>query len=276
MAAISEKIMLLGSYDDIPSELTLKSMPTASELDYVGAEDFDEVMLNDILPKSIVESEGIDFRKIFEVDYYWICRALRILNYGPYHTTNSIFCDKCGEVSHGEYQVDLMTIPCNPIPEGFNGTVVSRDTFLDFNDSISLRMLTIQDRLNINKDKAFIGKNGVINRELGRLCYMIKSIGNETGITPVQAKIIIQDKMSPADYVIFKEEVHEKMNFGLRAGGSCVCPKCGNNDASFIAIQDDRFFRPTLGDLRKWRDDRNSGKTNSVQSGKKAAVRTNS
>ena len=41
--AISEKIELLGKglYDDIPDQLTLKNIPTASELDYVGAEDFD-------------------------------------------------------------------------------------------------------------------------------------------------------------------------------------------------------------------------------------------
>lgn len=272
MGAISEKIMLLGSYDDIPTEITLKSMPTASELDYVGSEDFDEVMLNDILPKSIVESSGIDFRKLYEVDYYWICRGLRMLNYGPYHTTNSIFCDKCGEVSHGEYQVNLMTIPCVPIPEGFRGTVIDKYTFLEFDSSIAIRLLTIQDRLNINKDKQFKGKNGMVNRELGRLCYMISSVGNDEGITPVQAKIIIQDKMSPADYAILKEEIHERINFGLRAGGSCTCPKCGNPEASFIAIQDDRFFRPTLGDLRKWRDDRNSGEGDSVQRRKKATV----
>ena len=50
--SISEKIQLLGKdvYTDIPGELTLKSIPTGSELDYVGAEDFDEVMLTKILP----------------------------------------------------------------------------------------------------------------------------------------------------------------------------------------------------------------------------------
>lgn len=274
--AISEKIELLGKYEEIPRILTLTSMPTATELDYVGAEDFDDVMLDKILPKSVEEGANINFRNLLEVDYLWICRALRILNYGPYHTTNSIFCDKCGTVSRGEYNVDLRTIPCNPIPDDFTGSIViSRDKFLDFGKSITIKLPTIQEKMNAFKDKMFKDVNGMTNRDLARLCYMMKSLDADQTITPVQAKIIIQDQMSPADYIIFKEEVHSSTNFGLRAGGSCVCPKCKHTDASFIAIQDDRFFRPTLGDLRKWRDDRNSREANTVQRSEEAAVRKN-
>ena len=52
---ISEKIELLGKglYTDIPDELTLTSIPTASELDYVGREDFEATMLDVILPQAI-------------------------------------------------------------------------------------------------------------------------------------------------------------------------------------------------------------------------------
>lgn len=271
--AISEKIELLGSYDNIPSVLTLQSMPTATELDYVGSEDFDDVMLDKILPASVIESKELNFRHLLEIDYYWICRALRILNYGPYHTTNSIFCDNCNQVSRGEYHVDLRTIPCNPLPEGFNNEVkISREKFLDFNKDITIRLITIQDKINAYNDKAFKDATGMTNRDLARMCYMIKSVGNESGITPVQSKLIIQEQMSPADYILFKDEVHNLTNYGLRAGGSCTCPKCKHTDASFIAIQDDRFFRPTVGDLRKWRDDRNNGKTDSVQRSEKTTV----
>ena len=74
MASITEKIELLGKglYSDskIPDKLTLKSIPTASELEYVGAEDFDKVMLEKIFPQAI--EEKIDFEKLFE-----ILRALR-------------------------------------------------------------------------------------------------------------------------------------------------------------------------------------------------------
>ena len=43
---MSEKIELLGKglYTDIPDELTLTSIPTASELDYVGSEDLEATM----------------------------------------------------------------------------------------------------------------------------------------------------------------------------------------------------------------------------------------
>ena len=94
--AISEKIELLGKglYEDIPDVITLHDIPTASELEFVGSEDFDATMLEKVLPQII--EEKFDCRKLLEIDFQWICRCSRILSYGPYYTTNSIFCDECG------------------------------------------------------------------------------------------------------------------------------------------------------------------------------------
>ena len=84
MATLSEQIELLGkglysaSKSNIPDVLTIKSIPTVSELDYVGSEDFDKVMLDKILPAAV--EEKINFRELLEIDYYWLCRCLRILN----------------------------------------------------------------------------------------------------------------------------------------------------------------------------------------------------
>ena len=96
---MSEKIELLGKglYTDIPDELTLTSIPTASELDYVGSEDFEATMLDKILPQAV--EEKINFRNLLEIDFQWLCRCLRILNYGPYYTTNAILCSDCGSTS---------------------------------------------------------------------------------------------------------------------------------------------------------------------------------
>lgn len=273
---ISEKIELLGKgcYKDIPNELTITSMPTASELDYVGSEDFDATMLDKILPQCIAET-GINFRNLLEVDYHWLCRGLRLLNYGPYYTTNAIFCDKCHHTSRGEFSVNLNTIPCKPLPEGFNNdVVVSKDEFIDFDKDVHLHLLTIQDVLNSEKDKAFQSPaSGMVNRELSRICYAVTSIGNEKGLTPVQVKLIIQDKMSSADYIILKNVVSALTDYGLRAGGSTQCPKCGNPDAAFIALMDDRFLRPTLGDLRKWKLDRARRTDENVSGSETKAVR---
>ena len=89
--AISEKIQLLGKglYKDIPDELTLKSIPTGSELDYVGSEDFDETMLTKILPQCI--EEKINPKELLEIDYQWVLRCLRFINYGPYVNVGAIF-----------------------------------------------------------------------------------------------------------------------------------------------------------------------------------------
>ena len=256
--AISEKIELLGKGlygNEIPDILTLKSIPTGSELDYVGGEDFVATMLDTIFPKAI--EEKCDFRKLLEIDFHWICRALRILNYGPYYTTNAIFCKECDAVSRGEYQVDLRSVEVKTLPAGFDNCIkISKDEFLDFDGDIVLKLPTIQDVINANADKLFVYANGERNNELARLCYMVKSFKGESQLTPADAKFKVQNNLSDADFKILKQVVSDLTDYGLRAGGTTVCPKCGSGEAAFIALVDDRFFRPTLGDLRAWKADR--------------------
>lgn len=273
--AISEKIELLGkglyAGTGIPDTLTLSNIPTASELEYVGSEDFEGTMLSKILPQAI--EENIDARDLLEIDFQWICRCLRILNYGPYHTTNAIFCGKCGKTSYGEYSVNLNTIDCKPLPPNFkNDIVISKDEFLDYNEDIHVKLPTIQAVLNAHKDKAFQTPTGEVNRELARMCYMISSIGTHDKLTPLEIKMELTTKLSDADYRILKDVVTDLTDYGLRAGGRCACPKCGNQEAAFLALVDDRFFRPTLGDLRKWKDDRRKRDTQDVSGSKKATV----
>ena len=60
---IAEKIELLGKglYTDIPDQLTLKAIPTVSELDYVGSEDFEAMMTDFCLllkPSNCVTTHG--------------------------------------------------------------------------------------------------------------------------------------------------------------------------------------------------------------------------
>lgn len=273
MTAISEKIELLGKglYPNIPDVITLTGLPTVSELEYVGSEDFDQTMLDKILPAAI--EEDVDCRQLLEIDFNWVCRCLRILNFGPYYTTNAIFCDKCGKTPYGEYQVNLNTISCVPLPDGFvNDIKISRDEFLDFNGDIVIKLPTIQRMLDALKDKAFQLSDGRINRELARMCYMITSVKGNSNLTPVEIKLLLQKELSAADYVVIKDKVRELTNYGLRAGGITQCPKC-HGQASFIALNDDKFFRPTLGDLRKWKHDRSSRADKDISRSKAAAVR---
>lgn len=265
--AISEKIQLLGGnlYKDIPSVLTLKSIPTASELDYVGGEDFNKTMLDIILPKAV--EEDVNFRDLLEIDFQWICRCLRILNYGPYYTTTSLFCNDCG-IMHGEYRVDLRAVEVKPLPTGFtNEVTISKDEFIDFDGDIVLKLPTIQDTINAAKDPIFTDSNGDTNMSLARMCYTIKSIKGKTTLTPMEIKFKIQKELSAADFLVLKKTAQELLNYGLRAAGATVCPKCGRKDATFMALVDDRFFRPTLGDLRAWKADRNVEKSDKPTDG---------
>ena len=259
--AISEKIELLGKglYKDIPDVLTLKAIPTASELDYVGGEDFQATMLDSIFPKAI--EEQVNFRQLLEIDFQWICRCLRILNYGPYFTTNTIYCPTCGQATSGEYQVDLRTVDVKTLPEGFkNEIVIPKEDFVDFDGDIVLHLPTIQDVMNAGKDPLFVDKNGDTNKSLSGLCYMITSIGGKNKLSSTDIKFMIQNKLSSADFFVLKNRAKELTDYGLRAGGKTVCPKCHSKDAYYIALVDDRFFRPTMGDLRAWKLDRNAQK----------------
>ena len=266
--AISERISLLGKglYKDIPDVLTLKSIPTASELDYVGGEDFQATMLDSIFPKAI--EEPINPRDLLEIDFQWICRCLRILNYGPYYTTSAIYCTDCDTVSRGEYQVDLRTVDVKVLPENFNNTItISKDEFIDFDGDIVLHLLTIQEAMNAARDNLFKNSEGDTNLPLARLCYMIKSIKGNSKLSPTEVKFALQNTLTDADYKILRAKANELTDFGLRAGGKTMCPKCGNRDAAYVALVDDRFFRPTLGNLRAWKADRNAQKSSGSQNG---------
>lgn len=270
---LNEKIELLGKglYENIPDQLTLKAMPTCSELDYVGSEDFDNTMISTILPQCV--EEKINFNDLLEIDYQWICRCLRMLNFGPYHTTNSIFCSNCKTTSYGEYRVDLRTIACKVLPDGFkNDIVIPRDNFIDFNKDIHIKLPTIRQVLNSASDKAFQGADGTTNRKLARMCYMITTVGTEAHLTPIEIKLIVERELCAADYRILQGVIDQLTDYGLRAGGTTVCPKCGSPEAAFLALMDDRFFRCTLDDLRRWRDDKRAGNGEDVLGFKKTTV----
>ena len=255
---MSEKIELLGKdvYTDIPGELTLKAFPTVTELDYVGSEDFEKTMLDDIFPQCI--EEKVDFHKLLEIDFQWVCRGLRFLNYGPLFTTNGLICSNCGQVRQ-EVRVDLRTVGCLPLPDGFkNDVVISKDDLIDYGKDIHIHLLTIQEALDFRKDKLFNKKDGTVNREYARICYTIHKMGNES-VNSVTAKLEIEKKMSPADFKVLESEVQRLTDYGLRGGGYCQCPQCHGNTAAFMALADDRFFRPTVGDLREGRNDRAVG-----------------
>lgn len=260
MSTISEKIELLGKglYKDIPDTITIKAIPTSLELDYIGSEDFDNTMIDKILPQAI--EEKINIRNLLEIDYQWVCRCLRLINYGPYHTVNAVFCPDCKQTSRGEYSVDLRSIECVPLPEDFKNSVkISGNEFILYKGDVEFKLPTIQEALNAYQDKAFVGFDGKINRELARMCYMVTSMNGEKGLTPIEYKIKIEKDFCPADYKILKEVMNSLSDYGMRAGGTTTCPKCNSNNAAFIALTDDRFFRTTLDDLRRWKSDRNSG-----------------
>lgn len=253
---LSETVVLFGKglYKTIPDSIKLSAVPTASELEYVGAEDFDSTMLNTIFPEVIEDSEGMDFKELLEVDYDWICRCLRMKSYGPFFNTNRIFCSNCDKVHRGDYTVDLRNVGVNLIPEGFiNRIAIDSDEFIDFKDNIVMHLMTMQDHLAMQKDTAFDRKNGSKDVTLARMCYSIKQIGLHENMTPLDVRAYIKNNMSSADYEILKSIVNENDNYGLQFTGSATCPVCGSTDAYFIALQQDKFFRPTVGDLRNFK-----------------------
>lgn len=274
--AIKEKLELIGTPwyrgtgQDIPSTITLTELPTASELDYVSAEDFHNVMVNDILPQSI--EEGVNPKSFLESDYYWVLRALRMMNYGPYIDVRRIFCLDCGEITDGAFQCDIRTVESKPMPKDVTSRLtIKADEFLDFDKDIELKLLTIQDVQNYEKDKQFKDASGETDGMFARLCYSIKSIGGVPS-DPVVSRNTIQSEMSPADYRILRDLSRDLTDFGLRSAGRCQCPNCRSNNAQFFCLVDEQFFRPSLDNLRGWGVDRKRGSDDNPDGGKAKGV----
>jgi len=239
--AISEKLQLLCKYDNIPSELTISAILTEDELRYVGDESFLDLMLTVILPK--VVAEDVDFYKLFEIDFNWICRCLRILSFGPIYTTNSIFCDSCHNTTYGEYKVNLNSVKCIPIPDDTPEIMrVSKHEFIDFDKDIFFKLPTIGEIQNMMKNQLFIRKDTVIDALLGRLCCMITCIGDQVDISDKSILDIFKNKMISADYQILRAIINQMTNFGLESCGKTQCPRCKSIDATFIALPDDRYY----------------------------------
>lgn len=259
---LSEKVVLIAqdAYSTIPNELNVNAVPTATELEYVGAEDFDKAMVNDVLPKVVDDSEGMDFSELYDFDYDWLCRCLRLKSYGPYFTTNRIFCPDCNDVHRGEYQVDLRSVPITPMPKGFvNDLTIDADEFIECKDRIYFKLLTVKDKMHIDQDTMFDRSDGTKNLSLARLCYQIKSIGNQKDMTPLDVRQYITKKMSAADYEILKDCVAKLTNFGMHVMGYTACPVCGSKNAYYIALQQDKFFRPSVGDIKQYKSAIRSG-----------------
>lgn len=262
-----ERVVLLGKglYKTIPDEITIGAIPTASELEYTSAEDFDSTMINKIFPKVVEGGSKMKFSELLNIDYDWICRCLRFKSYGPYFTTNRIFCSECDRISRGDYQVDLRTVGILPLPNGFiNKIKIDRDEFIDCKEDITFHLPTIQEVISLSKDSLFKREDGTDNTTLGRICYQITSIGSQTNMTPVDVKTYIQNNFSAADYEILKQEIADKSNYGLQITGTVTCPSCGSTDARYIAFQNDKFFRPTVGDIRSWKSAIRSGEWKDV------------
>lgn len=261
---LTERVRLLGTglYKTIPDEIEISSIPTASELEYVSAEDFDSTMVRKIFPKVISNSDKMDFMELLDIDYDWICRCLRFKSFGPYFTVNNIFCRECGKISTGQYEVDLRTVNITPLPKGFvNNIRISSDEFMNVKDDIVIKLMTVQDNLALQKDTLFDRSDGSKNNVLGNICYSIKEIGSKTNLTPVDVRSYILSEFSPADYEILKDTFGRKVNYGLEVSGKVTCPKCGSESAYFIAFSNDKFFRPSMGDVRSWQSAVRSGES---------------
>lgn len=259
---LSESVVLIGKglYKTIPDEIKISAVPTASELEFVGAEDFDGCMIRTIFPQVIENSESMDFGELLDIDYDWICRCLRMKSYGPFFTANRIFCPDCNEVHKGEYQVDLRRVGVNPLPDSFvNKITISAEEFIDVKDDFVMQLPTVRDRLAMNKDSLFQRKNGGMNVTLARICYMTKQIGNQQNLTPVDVRSYIHKNFSSADYEILKDLVNQNDNYGLRFMGQVNCPVCGSENAYFVAYAQDKFFRPSVGDVRSFKSAIRSG-----------------
>lgn len=239
---ISEKLRLLGSYQDIPQTLTISAMTTELELMLVSSEDYYQSMIDDIFPNII--SEKFNYLNLLEVDFQWICRCLRILSYGPETTITAITCPDCGQVSYGEYKINFNSVGCSEIPNRLRS---GRDVIYIGDNEFWYHLLTMKEVISLSDQPD-------VHKLVSMICGYSHYIDDD-----IETKLYWVNKLSCAEYVILSSKLKEVSNLGLCDRGNVQCPKCFSKNSVFILPKDDKFF------VRPWELSNRDSETLNVQ-----------
>ena len=227
-------------YDNIPSEVTIRSMTTFEEKMRLGSQGFYTKICN-ILNRVVTDPEEFDAKELALFDFYFLMYKMRSVSYGSNYNV-SIKCPHCGKTV--SLKVDLDELKVNYLSEEqkepFTIGPLPRT-----GDLIGCKHLRVKDQIWIekrgeeilSKSKDYIGDPEYILR----MASWIKTVNGEP-IHDTEGYIM---KLTAMDSAYLTQKYNEKStNIGLDILVEKECPSCGEN-ISFGLPFTSEFFRPT-------------------------------
>lgn len=251
--------------EDVPKTITIKTTTTGDELEKCAAEAFHNVMVEKILPRCI--EPKFNFRKLLEIDYNIILRKMLAVSCGPFVKPTNLTCSDCGAfIKNPEELASLETVETTPIPEDIGDEIVCPAGELLYNeDEIHLRFTRVS---NILSDSALLQKlrqaNANITREqlqyelsMNRLAYLLKSAGppeEQKPFADFNFAIGYLKRMDANDIRMLAKFYSDATTYGDSPLVKTKCPVCQGHNAEFQNVITAYSFRPTVEQLRAWRD----------------------
>ena len=263
-----------------PRSFTIKTITAALRLESIGAENLDQFLIDEVFPKCVIPIDGsvCDYKRLTLIDYYWICRALRIVSHGSIHYVGVVVCtdlsnpdklgcngsDESGRI-FGDHRVSLSKIgfrqPPTDCPETF--TIKADDTFIDWKWDLELRFLRVGDMLHARRDPTFraiaVKKSkgeGIVDSfddPVVQLCYAVTTCKGKA-IEDRRELYESLAEMTDLDFDSLLAEYNDNFGkYGIEFSGITNCPKCGKEARFFVPVEE-RFLRPSIREKKEWRN----------------------
>lgn len=223
-------------YENIPGEITLRSMTVKDEKMIFGSTNSDTV--SKVLEKCI--TDNLNLNELLSIDEHFLLLKLRIHTFGPsYRVTGR--CEECDKKS--EFDINLDELIVNYLPDDFEEPIVIKKLPVS-GDKIKVKLLR-------NKDVEYV------NRQAKRLSKSLKIDSGELEYTLKMAKMIASindEEMEFGEIQKYIENMHSKdsaylwnelddIKLGYDSVLTVTCPKCGE-EFEFLLPMNREFFRP--------------------------------
>lgn len=227
-------------YEDIPGEVTLRTMTTNDEKLLYGST---TNIFGKVLQSCIVEPKDISIGDLLPFDEQFLILKLRSHTYGSMYKIQGT-CPNCG--AKATYDVNLDEMECFYLDDDFKEPITF--TLPECEKEVSIKLLRNKDWEAVRRQAKKISKSiGCNTKELEYIIRMSKYIKQIDGedIDEGKAQSFVE-KLSGRDSAFFWWTLDSKVKCGLDTTTTVTCSGCGEEfDLPFIISSE--FFRPKFG-----------------------------
>lgn len=260
MKLMTEEHQLLCEYSpqyNMPTSVTVGSYNSGQEQLRLSSENFNQVMIEEILP-AVTNLTKKQVQELYEIDYYLLLRRLRLVTWGPSFTAASYYCPHCidpitevrGVLHSKKRRVRLDTVGVG-LPEDNKAiplsVTIKREELL-FCDG------DVEFGANRCKDLVLIEKTRVADnlRPLLGIAASLRRVSNEDMFVDITEAVDWLAALPAADFKLLHHAYSDTFKYGLSSRGEVKCQVCGG-EAWFFAPVNDYYFRPSIEDLQEWK-----------------------